>query len=90
MFYLATAATVSYLYVINYNILGSWAKVPRGTVGQDSAGAADVMNGEIITTLVLKLEVVSARTVDQISEKKHVVSPVNEMWLTFYIQMHCF
>jgi hypothetical protein len=53
-------------------------------VGQDSAGASGVTNGEIVTRPVLKFEVVSARTVDQNNEKKHVVS-LNEMWFMFYI-----
>ncbi|PNF29731.1 hypothetical protein B7P43_G11196 [Cryptotermes secundus] len=51
---------------------GSWAKVQRGTVGEDSAGPVDVTNGEIMRRPVLKFEVVSARTVDHNSEKKHV------------------
>ncbi|XP_021925072.1 sorting nexin-21 isoform X3 [Zootermopsis nevadensis] len=54
----------------------SWAKVPRVTIGEDSAGTTDVTNGEILTRPALKFEVVSARTVDQNNEKKHVAYTV--------------
>jgi hypothetical protein len=67
------------MYVSYFNILGSWANVPRGSTSQGSADATDLTNSEIMTRPVLKFEVVSARTVDQNNEKKHVVSFMTEM-----------
>ncbi|XP_069691976.1 sorting nexin-21 isoform X3 [Periplaneta americana] len=55
----------------------SWAKVPRGAIGQNpSSGATGAANGEIPVRPILKFEVVSARTVDQSKEKKHVAYTV--------------
>jgi len=66
-----------------FNILGSWANVPRGNTGKGLADAADLTNSEIVTRPVVKFEVVSARTVDQNNEKKHVVSFMTEMLFIF-------
>ncbi|XP_067007297.2 sorting nexin-21 [Anabrus simplex] len=50
----------------------SWAKVPRGAIRQSPAMAANVTSSTVFVAPVLKFEVVSARTVDQENEKKHV------------------
>ena len=72
-----------FVYISYFNILGSWANVPRGNTGKGLADAADLTNSEIETRPVVKFEVVSARTVDQNSEKKHVVSFMTEMLFVF-------
>jgi len=71
------------VYVSYFNILGSWANVPRGNTGHGSADAADLTNSEIVTRPFVKFEVVSARTVDQNNEKKHVVSFMTELLFKF-------
>jgi len=71
------------VYVSYFNILGSWANVSRGNTGKGLADAADLTNSEIVTRPVVKFEVVSARTVDQNNEKKHVVSFMTEMLFIF-------
>jgi hypothetical protein len=67
------------VHISYFNILGSWANVPRGNTGQGLATPADLTNSEIMTKPVVKFEVVSARTVNQNNEKKHVVSLMTEM-----------
>ena len=54
----------------------SWSKVPRVPVGQTSSRESRVTNGDMMIRAVLKFEVVSARTVDQDNEKKHVVGVI--------------
>ncbi|KAJ9601815.1 hypothetical protein L9F63_000043 [Diploptera punctata] len=53
----------------------SWNKVPRGAVGENVKETV-VSNGDVMVRPVLKFEVVSARTVDQDNEKKHVAYTV--------------